>query len=291
MAEESVVAEALSGSSVPERISDGQAAAILTALTPLRRALRPFFRGVEGLPLSGPILFVGNHTLFGVLDVGFLFGEIFERRGLYVRGLGDHLHFEVPGWSSLVRKLGVVEGTPANCAELFRRKESVLVFPGGGREVAKRKGEQYKLKWENRMGFARLAIQHGVPVVPFASVGVEDAFDIVFDGDEILERTPLGHVFDRFGLRRNVMWPIVKGLGPTPLPRPERLYFDLRPTVDTARFGGDASEQNVTALRDEVKAAIEGGIADMIAFRAQDPERDLRTRLSRLPGLSGRFRR
>jgi 1-acyl-sn-glycerol-3-phosphate acyltransferase len=281
MADESVVGEASSGSSVPERISDGQAAVLLATLAPLRHALNPFFRGVESLPLTGPILFVGNHTLFGVLDVGFLFGEIFVRRGLYVRGLGDHLHFEVPGWANLVRKLGVVEGTPENCAELFRRKESVLVFPGGGREVAKRKGELYKLKWENRMGFARLAIRHGVPIVPFASVGVEDAFDIVLDGDEILERTPLGQVFDRFGLRRNVMWPIVKGLGPTPLPRPERLYFDLRPVIDTARFGGDASDENATLLRDEVKGAIEQGIADMIAFRETDPNRGLRSRLSR----------
>jgi 1-acyl-sn-glycerol-3-phosphate acyltransferase len=55
----------------------------------------------------------------------------------------------------------------------MRRGELVTVFPGGGREVNKRKNEQYKLVWKNRLGFARLAIQHGYPIVPFASVGAE----------------------------------------------------------------------------------------------------------------------
>ncbi len=42
----------------------------------------------------------------------------------------------------------------------MRRGELVMVFPGGAREVNKRKNERYKLV-ENRLGFARLAIQHG----------------------------------------------------------------------------------------------------------------------------------
>jgi 1-acyl-sn-glycerol-3-phosphate acyltransferase len=279
MADESLPNDEGVRPSLPDRISDDEAAALLLALSPLRRALRPHFRGVEELPAEGPMLFVGNHTLFGVLDVGFLFGEIFERRGLYVRGLGDHLHFKIPGWGKLVEKIGGVDGTPENCAELFRRKEPVVVFPGGAREVAKRKGEHYQLKWQERMGFARLAIQHGVPIVPFASVGIEDAWDIVLDGDELLEKTPLGRVFDTFGLRRDVMWPVVKGLGNTPLPRPERLYFDLRSPIETRSFGGDASDENARIIRDATKASIERGIRDMQAFRETDPERSLRARL------------
>jgi hypothetical protein len=37
----------------------------------------------------------------------------------------------------------------------------VLVFPGGGREVTKRKGEAHKVIWKERTGFARMAIEHG----------------------------------------------------------------------------------------------------------------------------------
>ena len=33
------------------------------------------------------------------------------------------------------------------------------------------------------MGFARLAVQHGYTIVPFAAVGAEETVDIVMDGD------------------------------------------------------------------------------------------------------------
>jgi hypothetical protein len=41
--------------------------------------------------------------------------------------------------------MGVVLGTPEGCAELMVCGESIPVFPGGGREVCKRKGEKCEL--------------------------------------------------------------------------------------------------------------------------------------------------
>ena len=75
-----------------------------------------------------------------------------------------------------------MEGTPENCAQLMRQGESILVFPGGSREVFKRKGEQYRLMWKERLGFARLAMAYRCTIVPFAAVGADDCYDIVFDG-------------------------------------------------------------------------------------------------------------
>jgi 1-acyl-sn-glycerol-3-phosphate acyltransferase len=83
-------------------------------------------------------------------------------------------------------RLGTVDGTREITSELMRRGELVMVFPGGAREVNKRKNEQYKLVWKNRLGFARLAIQHGYPIVPFASVGAEHGIDIVLDNESPL---------------------------------------------------------------------------------------------------------
>jgi 1-acyl-sn-glycerol-3-phosphate acyltransferase len=40
--------------------------------------------------------------------------------------------------------------------------ETLLVYPGGGREVTKGRGTNYKLLWEGRTGFVRMAIKHGV---------------------------------------------------------------------------------------------------------------------------------
>ncbi len=39
---------------------------------------------------------------------------------------------------------------------------------------------------ENRLGFARLAIQRLYPIVPFASVGAEHGIDIVLDNESPL---------------------------------------------------------------------------------------------------------
>jgi hypothetical protein len=38
--------------------------------------------------------------------------------------------------------------------------------------TSKRKGEHYKLIWKERVGFARLAIEHGIPIVPVADPAV-----------------------------------------------------------------------------------------------------------------------
>ena len=156
--------------------------------------------GIEQVPDRGPLLFVGNHTIFGVLDAPMMFFELYTKRGIFLRSLGDHLHFRIPLWRDLLRRFGVVDGTRENCAQLMRAGESILVFPGGGREVAKRKGEKYKLIWKNRVGFARMAIRFGCPIVPFAAVGAEDAFDILLDANDLMA-SPLGAILERLGVR------------------------------------------------------------------------------------------
>ncbi|MDF1667086.1 MAG: lysophospholipid acyltransferase family protein, partial [Planctomycetota bacterium] len=174
---------------------------------PLYRLHRPVFKGMDLIPEKGPILFVGNHTLYGIIDAPLLFFELYKRRNLFIRALGDRLHFRIPLWRSLLSKYGVVEGSRANCAELMSQGESILVFPGGAREVAKKKGEKYQLIWKSRVGFARMAIKHQCTIVPFAAVGVEDMFDIVLDSDGVMA-TPLGFLLRELSFRKDLMLPL-----------------------------------------------------------------------------------
>jgi 1-acyl-sn-glycerol-3-phosphate acyltransferase len=59
-------------------------------------------------------------------------------------------------------------------------KQNILIYPGGGQEVLKHSSVlKYPLLWKEHLGFARLAIKHGYPIVPCASVGMEDMIDIV----------------------------------------------------------------------------------------------------------------
>jgi 1-acyl-sn-glycerol-3-phosphate acyltransferase len=248
------------------------------ALAPWWTLTAPRFRGLGNVPVERPVLFVGNHTVMGLLDVPLMVVALFERRGVRVRPLGDHVHFMIPGWRDFLRLFGTVEGTREACAELMRAGESILVFPGGAREVFKRKGEQYRLLWGDRTGFAHLAIEHAYPIVPFAAVGADDCYDILLDAGDVLRAVP--------ALRRlpraDELPPLVRGVGPTVLPRPQRFYFAFGPPIETAYLRGLESNVRVRrALRDEVRAAIDAGIASLLRERERDPDRYLAARLLR----------
>jgi 1-acyl-sn-glycerol-3-phosphate acyltransferase len=267
---------------------------LLRFLTPLRRFLSPVALGLEKLPREGAVLLIGNHTVYGVLDIPMLFTEILEHTGRAIRALGDNVHFEVPVWGDLAHKFGVVRGTRENCARLIERGEPVLVFPGGGREVMKHKGEKYKLIWKERVGFARLAIQYGTPIVPFASVGVEDMFEIVADADDLL-RSPVGDLLRALGITEKEWFrhgelipPLARGKGFGPIPRLERQYFLFGDPIDTTRFGGRHEDRDACVeLRQQVKTTIEREIHELDAIREADPERYPVQRLLR--HLASRF--
>ncbi|MGH0035378.1 MAG: lysophospholipid acyltransferase family protein [Myxococcota bacterium] len=249
-------------------------------LQPLKRLLSPVALGTERIARSGPVLLAGNHTLYGLLDIPMLGLEVWEKTGRAVRGLGDHNHFAVPVWRDILRRIGAVRGTRAICGRLFEAGEVVLVFPGGGREVMKRKNERYQLIWKERIGFARLAIQYGVPIVPFASVGVEDMFEIVVDAEDIL-RSKVGdllralHIEEKPWFRHGeILPPLSLGRGLGPLPRLERQYFLFGEPIDTAPFAGLHEDRDACfALRKQVQTAVETQIGQLLEVRDADPER------------------
>lgn len=253
---------------------------LVRLMDPVRRLLSPVAIGLEHVPPEGAVLLAGNHTVFGLLDIPMFALEIFHETGRRVRGLADHNHFALPVWRDLLLRLGAVRGTREECARLFQEGHAVLVFPGGGREVMKRKDEKYRLMWKERVGFARLAIEHGVPIVPFASVGVEDMFEIVSDAEDIL-RSPVGDLLDALGVtdqewfrHGEVIPPLARGKGPIGLPRIERQYFLVGEPIDVTRYAGRHGDREAClALRSEVQSAVESQIGRLRELQAADPER------------------
>jgi 1-acyl-sn-glycerol-3-phosphate acyltransferase len=219
----------------------------------------------------------------GVLDVPLLLFELLDKRDLLLRSLGDRLHYEtLPAvWGNLVTAFGVVQATPESCAELMQAGESILVFPGGAREVCKRKNEKYELIWKERTGFARMAIENRYPIIPVSAVGAEDCFDILVDANDIM-KTPLRGPMERLGVREDLIPPVVRGVGLSMWPRPERFYFRFGEPIETAGYEGRGDDpEALAAVRDETKAALEEGIEWILAEREQDPDRGLVARLRR----------
>lgn len=268
----------MAGAEIPEIPSAEWRDRLVRVLEPLRRITRPEVLGLDRVPQRRALL-VGNHTIYGLLDLPFLLAELHRRRGLAVRSLGDHAHFAVPAWRELLAACGMVRGTRANCAELMRRGEVVMVFPGGGREVAKRRGEAYTLIWGNRLGFARMAIEHEYPIVPLGMVGAEEAYDIRLDGDSPV-LAPFRAVARRLTGMKDPM-PLATGIGPTLIPKPQRLYFGFGEPISTLPYRGRAGEEAACrAVRDRTREAVEAQIELLRAERERDPDRGLLSALT-----------
>jgi 1-acyl-sn-glycerol-3-phosphate acyltransferase len=166
--------------------------------------------GLEHLPYEGALL-VGNHGLLGY-ETPFFFERIFTTTGQMPLGLADHWFFRVPILRDLLIRMGGMYGATPTALRALRRGEWVVCYPGGAREVFKYSTmDRYRLRWEKSLGFVRVALRAGVPIVPFAAAGVDDTFQILArlrGTGQVL----MGH--DKYDL------PLLLGLGPLPVPVP-----------------------------------------------------------------------
>ncbi|MBA4285087.1 MAG: hypothetical protein C0434_06100 [Xanthomonadaceae bacterium] len=257
----------------------------------------PEFLGLWELDLSRPALFVGNHSLHGLTDAPLMIEHLYTHYGVMLRGLGDRGHFRVPGWGRFLVRHGMVLGTPENCSALMKAGQSVLVFPGGGREVMRRKGEAYQLIWKQRAGFARLAIEHGYDIIPFGSVGPDENFKILFDANDVMRTRAWRWLAARTRIEEmtrggDMLPPITRGLGPTLLPRPQRFYFGFGQRIPTAPLKGlEGDRTAVWQLREQVANAVEQQISRLLHYRSQDrlsnwsPVRRALAPLAQTPGM------
>lgn len=236
-------------------------------IAPFKFYFAPQFYGLDEVDVSKPAMYVTNHNVLGVLD-GYPFAtELYLRKGILLRALADSNHFKIPIWKDLVKeRLGVVEASRENCHALMHRGDSVVVYPGGTREICRKKGERYELKWKDRLGFVKMALEHGYDIIPVAAVGAEEAFTITKDADDFL-KTPVGKFLKFLGISHSMFKdgelipPMVKGVGDTIIPRPVKLYFKFGKRIHTKRL---MKKFNDLTTLNAVKVKVENELLDMI---------------------------
>ena len=243
-------------------------------LRPVVDLSRPYVDGVENLPADGRFLLVGNHTQFG--SEVFLISDTVRRTiGTRVRPLAERGFGRMRGLpGDLIAAYGAVVGAPETARELMRNDETILVFPGGGREIAKFKGEEYRLRWQGRAGFARLSVQNGYPIVPAGLVGGDDVYRSLTARDSAYGRfsEALGR---RLNGRPDMAMPLMRGIGLTLIPRPQRMYLRFGSPIDTSRPLGVTEQEWVDIVKGQTLRALENILGDVRLLRTGDPYRGL----------------
>lgn len=161
---------------------------------------------------EGPALLVGNHGLFGWETLVFFY-LLHDETGRVPVGLADRHVFGAPRVREVLSCVGGVPGTKENAMEALGDGRLVVCYPGGSREVFKSPDAHYRLAWQRALGFARIACETGMPIVPFAGLGVDDTY------------LNLGHARMLQSLMGRYAVPMAIGLGPLPLPVQLRFRF------------------------------------------------------------------
>ena len=213
-------------------------------------------RGIENVP-EGPVLLVGNHAGNTLpIDAGAVVtAMILEAEPPRIpRGMAESYLPSIPFWNLVVYRAGAVVGTPENCTRLLRAGECILVFPEGSRGFIKPYRQAYELQ-RFGLGFARLALETGAPVVPIGIVGSEEQSPGLFDSKELARMIgapafPITWGFPWLGL-----------LGLVPLPVKYRLHFGkpLRLRGDS-NDEDDVIQQQVEIVKGEIQSLIEKGL-------------------------------
>src|SRR3954464_8563264 len=134
-------------------------------------------RGLDRIPKDGPVLLVGNHSGGNLPPDTFVFTLAFSsyfgvERPFYQ--LAHNLVVSMPGLGSL-RKFGTVAANHDNARLALESGGALLVYPGGDYEVFRPSWKRHEVDFGGRKGYVKLAREAGVPIVPIASVGGQEA--------------------------------------------------------------------------------------------------------------------
>ncbi|KAJ7338830.1 hypothetical protein JRQ81_012732 [Phrynocephalus forsythii] len=131
--------------------------------------------GTENLP-DGPALLIYYHGAIPVDYMYFLTSYfVLKRRCCY--SIADDFLFKFPGVGSLTAMMCIIPSSKEVCLNVLKNGHLLGISPGGVRE-ALFSDESYKLIWHKRKGFAQLAIEAKVPVIPMYTQNVREGFRV-----------------------------------------------------------------------------------------------------------------
>lgn len=224
-------------------------------------------RGLDRIPSEGPVLLVGNHSGGNLPPDTFVFTLAFcsyfgVERPFYQ--LAHNLVVSAPGLGWL-RKFGTVAANHDNARMALESGAALLVYPGGDYEVFRPSWERHQVDFGGRKGYVKLAREAGVPIVPVASVGGQEAA-LFLDRGQWLARLLMVDKLARLKSVPILLAPpwglVVSDLVPR-LPLPTKIVIEVQEPISAS----DIADTDDDVINDKVVASLQGGVDRLAAER------------------------
>jgi 1-acyl-sn-glycerol-3-phosphate acyltransferase len=228
-----------------------------------RSWFRVEWEGLEKIPTEGGALLVADHAGAIPHDAPVIMHGIESELDRAVYGMADYFFRTVPVIGTMWSRTGGVVANPHNAYRLLREQgQLALVFPEGTKGPSKTFAERYQLRRFGRGGFVEIAMRAGVPIVPIAVVGSEEAMPILF-------RIPaLGRLLrlPYFPVTANMV-----AMGPlgilVPFPAKLKLRVMDPVTFDVPPDLGRYSGSKVMEAAEKIRADLQQTVYDLLSER------------------------
>ncbi|XP_076749205.1 DGAT1/2-independent enzyme synthesizing storage lipids [Xylocopa sonorina] len=142
--------------------------------------------GLENIPQNEPVLFVFYHGAIPV-DIYYFVSKIFLLNSRLIHTVGDRFLFKCPGWSLIADAGKIIPGTVQTCSTILKEGNMLAISPGGVYE-AQFGDAYYQLMWKKRVGFAKVALDAKVCIIPFFTKNIREAFRTISWGRRMFLR-------------------------------------------------------------------------------------------------------
>jgi 1-acyl-sn-glycerol-3-phosphate acyltransferase len=221
------------------------------------------WEGFDLLPEDGGALLVANHAGAIPPDAPSIMHGIEKDLNRPVYGLAENLFRQMPVIGTLWSRTGGVAAHPDNAYRLLHDEQQlVLVFPEGTKGTGKLYSDRYRLRRFGRGGFVEIAMRAGVPVIPIAVMGAEEAMPVVYKSGRLAKAMNLPY----FPITANMLM-----FGPLGLvayfPAKFRIrvlppvYFDVPPNQE--RY----SRSRVMEEAERIRRLVQDALYDMLRNR------------------------
>jgi 1-acyl-sn-glycerol-3-phosphate acyltransferase len=224
---------------------------------------RTEWEGLEKIPTEGGALLVANHAGAIPSDAPVIMHGIEKELERPVYGMADYFFRTVPVVGTLWARAGGVSARPANAYRLLKeQRQLALVFPEGTKGPSKSFTDRYQLRRFGRGGFIEIAMRAGVPVVPIAVVGSEEAMPVLWRLPTLAKALGLPY----FPITANLL-----ALGPLGVVTPFPAKFKLR-VLDPVRFDVPPDQDRYSKSRimeesEHVRAQLQEAVYEMLRDR------------------------